>query len=140
MQIHGPMTNKGRKVTMTIFASMLLASTLTTLGWTRIIPAQVRAPATDEDQAAVELVDLLWTSENAQRLSAKRKLLSLGPAAIPPLLALLQDICRYPHKERFPKGREVKARRAFNHYQDYEPEKLYDLEITGRLRDDAAEL
>lgn len=95
---------------------------------------------TGDDQEAVELTALLWSSDHAQRKAAKRQLVKYGPAAIPPLLSLLQDICTYPQKKRFPTGSETEASRALDHYQDYDPEDLYHLEITSRLRDDAAGL
>jgi HEAT repeat protein len=125
---------------MTMVAILLLTSAFPTLGTTPSTLTQAPAPVAGQDQAARELVDLLWSSDQAQRRAAERQLLKLGAAAIPPLISLLQDIYTYPRKARFPIGREDEARQALGHYQDYPPEDLYDLEITGRLRDDAAGL
>jgi HEAT repeat protein len=125
---------------MTILAILVITSAFPTLRTTPSTLTQVRAPAGGEDKEANELVDLLWSSDHAHRRTAKRQLLKLGAAAIPPLLSLLQDINTYPRKARLPIGREVEARQALDHYQDYPPEDLYNLEITGRLRDDAAAL
>jgi len=125
---------------MTTLVILLLTSACLTLGAMPTAPTQVRAPVTGEDHAAGELVDLLWSPDHAQRGAAERQLVKLGAAAIPPLLSLLQDIYTDPRKARFPIGREEETRQALDHYQDYRPEDLYDLEITARLRDDAAEL
>ena len=123
---------------MTTVVIMFLTSALT-LGAMPSAPTQ--APVTDQDQASAgELVDLLWSPDHAQRRAAECKLVKLGAAAIPPLLSLLQDIASNPRTARFPIGREEEAHQALEHYRDYSPEDLYDLEITGRLRDDAAEL
>ena len=125
---------------MTTLVVLLLTSAFLTLGAMSATRGQVRASLTAEDHRAQESVDLLWCPDRVQRRTAKRQLLKLGAPAIPPLLSLLQDICNSPRKPRFPKGREWDARQALDHYQDYEPEDLYHLEITGRLRDEAAEV
>lgn len=117
----------------------LVTSALLTSGAILVIPPQGRVVAEDQLSAG-ELVALLWSADHAQRTAAERELLKLGAPAIPPLLCLLQDIASNSRARRFPIGREEEARKAVDNYQGYSPEDLYDLEITGRLTDDAAEL
>lgn len=119
---------------------LLLSSAFLLVGAMPSALTQVRGPLADENRPAGELVDLLWSSDHAQRRAAKRRLLKVGPDAIPVLLSLLEDIRANPRKRRFATGREGEAHQALDRYQDYPPEDLYDLEITGRLKDDTAEL
>lgn len=125
---------------MAIFAILVLAVAFPSFRSTPSTLMQAGKPVADENSEVGELVGLLWSSDHAQRRSAKGKLLRIGSSAIPPLVSLLQDIYAYPGKARFPTGMEEEARQILDHYQDYPPEDLENIEITGRLKDDAAGL
>lgn len=122
------------------FAIVLLCWTFAALGETHVVLAQIRVSETDGDQSVAELVECLWSSDQARRQAAKWKLVELGTASVPALLSLLEDIDTNPRKKRFPIGREDEARQALAHYQDLSPEYPSTVEISSRLRDDAAAL
>jgi hypothetical protein len=117
------------------------------IGTTGLVSAQ--QTIIDNDQSDL-VIKQLWSSDEADRMAAKKKLLELGPRAIQPLLLLLEDIMNNP-VPRYMTGKEKEAAEAQARYDRAvesrneaellaSAEQISTLNIRSRLKRDAIDL
>jgi HEAT repeat protein len=93
------------------------------------------------------LIKNLWSSDNIKREASKERLMQLGQVSIEPLMMLLNDILS-DRRPRFVTGKESEGSEAWHRFKNIsleddsiqDREKLKELEITSRLKNDALAL